>query len=360
MKKRIWLLCAALIAFCCVLLFWRSGSERAKAGAGKDAGAAGPITQNPSPASNAGAPVSGQTSAAPLLNAQNIAHSPIEESNGAYQKILGVWQTPIDFYGRVIDENSNAVAGANISFHWVETPDAGGNREAQTLSDNDGLFSLHGARGPSLSVIVSKAGYYSSSEKDHPVFKYGSFATGDYSPNSLEPVIFHLHTKGTGAPLIRVRFPSGIGQIAQLRHDGTPIEINLFDGQKAAAGTGQLKLELLRDISHPNAKTFDWLLQVSVPGGGLVQTSDEFALEAPQAGYQPVVKISMNATNGNWSESFTGRFYVQLPGPKFARVDLFLSAYNGAFTVQSDVNPSGARNLEYDPGGSPQQQSQQE
>ena len=33
-----------------------------------------------------------------------------------------------------------------------------------------------------------------------------------------------------------------MGQIAQLHHDGTPVELDLFKGAQVPAGSGQLKL----------------------------------------------------------------------------------------------------------------------
>lgn len=120
----------------------------------------------------------------------------------------------------------------------------------------------------------------------------------------------------------------------------------MIDGQQADAGSGQLKLELKRDVSKPNAKTFDWSFQISVPNGGLVKTDDEFAFEAPDRGYQASITVDMPATNSDWAEDFAGQYYVQLPGDKYARINLNLSAYNGAFTIKSWINPSGSRELE--------------
>ena len=31
------------------------------------------------------------------------------------------WQTPMEFYGKVIDENGNAIAGASVRFEWDES-----------------------------------------------------------------------------------------------------------------------------------------------------------------------------------------------------------------------------------------------
>ena len=72
------------------------------------------------------------------------------------------WQKPIEFYGRVLDENSNGVAGANIWFHWADMSEDVNANTSTTQSDVEGLFSLHGKLGRSLHVWVSKEGYYAS------------------------------------------------------------------------------------------------------------------------------------------------------------------------------------------------------
>jgi len=271
--------------------------------------------------------------------------SEIEKSNILAQRTLELWQGTINFYGKVEDEGNHAVAGATINFDWSEAPKESGFRRANITSDAQGLFSLKNERGLSLGVSVSKKGYYPCRTE---TFNFGPLKGTPFQPDSLNPVVFHLHTTGKGAALIATRFPSGIGQIVQLHHDGTPIEISLMDGQQAAPGTGQLKLELHRDISHPNAPTFDWSFQLAVPNGGLAKAQDEFPFEAPDTGYQPSLTVNMPATNADWTEDFASQYYLQLPGEKYGRINLNLSAYNGTFTLKSWINPSGSHDLEPD------------
>jgi hypothetical protein len=269
----------------------------------------------------------------------------ISKTNPTTAFVLAAWQTPIEFYGKVVDENSNAVAAAKISFHWVEFPAEDGNRNTNTESDVEGLFSLRGQRGPDLSVSVSKEGYYAA-HRGEQGFKYGPFGNPDFSPNPQNPVIFTLRKKGKGEPLIQSEFPPGMGQIAQLRGDGTPAEIDLFNSQKVSEGNGQLRLELFRGQAEKTSPRFDWKCRLSVPGGGLVETDQEFAFEAPQTGYEASLVIDMPATNQTWCDDLTRKYYVQLPGGRYGRIDFYLLADNGVFTIKSAINPNGSRNLE--------------
>ena len=257
---------------------------------------------------------------------------------------LALWQAPIDFYGKVVDEHTNPVAGASISFRWDDYTAEDWTRSSTAISDEDGLFSLIGKHGSTLIVSVGKDGYYT------PHSGQGSFqfASGNpnFSPDSQNPIVFTLREKGEGVQLITTVFPAGIGQIAQLHHDGSPVELDLLRGAQVPAGTGQLQLQLWRDVSDRKAKVFDWKLQLSAPGGGLVGTDEEFAFQAPQNGYQPSIVIDMPATNQNWQSEVRTKYYIQLPNGDYGRIDFYLLPYNGVFTVHSAINPTGSQNLE--------------
>ena len=70
------------------------------------------------------------------------------------------WRTPIEFYGEVVDENTNPVSGAKIDFDANDTS-ASGTSVFHTQSDANGLFSIKNIQGKILGVKVSKEGYYS-------------------------------------------------------------------------------------------------------------------------------------------------------------------------------------------------------
>ncbi len=289
-----------------------------------------------------------------ILEKRQTTNAPVDTSGSLPKKVpwptaevfskqaLAPWHTPIEFYGKVIDQNSNPVEGASIQFQW--SGDSEKISKAETTSDVDGLFSLQGKKGRVLDVSVSKEGYYNS-HKDKTGFLY-ALGPDIYSPDPLNPVVFHLRKKGNGESLIEKDFPPSIGQIWQLHHDGTPVELDLLNGSPNPNGNGQLKLEFWRDISDLKKQPFDWKLQLSVAGGGLLQTDEEFPFDAPENGYQPSIVIDMPATNQNWIGDLRTKFYVQLPNGNYGRIDFYLLSYNGVFTVKSWVNPTGSRNLE--------------
>lgn len=243
-----------------------------------------------------------------------------------------------DFYGKLIDQSGQPVTGADITVEINLAIGRGGTQKTQT--DAAGLFQFTGLRGKSLNITPEKKGYLLSG--------HGLGLKGLNGPETgLNNRAVYSVWKLRGAePVIKTDFPVGRGQVTQLHHDGTPIEVDLLKGTQVSAGSGQLKLEFWRDISNKNARTFDWKLQLSAPHGGLAETSEEFAFQAPESGYQPSIMIDMPATNQNWQSEVRSKYYIQLPDGKYGRIDFYLLPHNGVFTVHSVINPSGSRNLE--------------
>jgi hypothetical protein len=340
MRKRIWITGVLAIAILLLLIFSKREHPRTLPAfpteTNQQASEPSPFQPLPNlpPAQNA-----------TISGAPGVPSSPQsgnDVSNKLYQQEQTEWHKPIYFYGKVVDENSNAVSGAHIRLQWRAFPD----EEASTAmieSDAEGLFKLEGKTGRSLIVSVEKPGYFNS-RQDKTSFLY-SLGPDIYTAQQWNPVIFHLQKKSSGEALIENNFPPGM-QIAQLKHDGTPVEIDLLNGQKASVGNGQLKLEFWRDISEKNANKFDWRARLSVPDGGIVSSDKEFLFQAPETGYQPFCEIDMPKTNQNWVAEIRDKYYVKLPDGKYGRLDFYLLSDNGVFTVHSAINPTGSRNLE--------------
>jgi hypothetical protein len=342
MRKTIWITCAIVLAVCLLLLFKTTHHQNTALPEQSES-----LTNQSSQPDQPKAVENRQTSnVARTAVVPSVAVAPTvapSESNAINPQLLTAWQAPIEFYGKVVDENSNPVAVVNIHFRWSEIPAEDGMRTADTQSDAEGLFSLNGKRGRSLTVWFGKYGYYSS-DGGQKTFSYA--LPRGISPDPMNPVIFKLHAKAKGESLITSSFPTGMGQIAQLHHDGTPVELDLFKGAQVPTGSGQLKLEFWREITNRNANIYDWKCQLTVPSGGLVETPEEFAFQAPKSGYQSPIVIDMPATNQNWQGEVRNKYYIQLPDGKYGRFDFYLLPRNGVFTVQSAINPSGSRNLE--------------
>lgn len=342
MRKSVAVICAIVLFFCAWLLLHRKVENV------KSPLTGGQPTPNTQGVANQTAPsrVANTSSNAPKSSEASLAAEKAkllatpEGSNALQQRILSDWQRPIDFYGKVVDENTNPVAGANITFGWSEFPTEDGARKATTASDADGLFSLRDQRGPALDVWVSKPGYVSSHNGQWG-FIYAHGAT-KYMPDSSSPVLFVLHKKGEGTSLITSQNGMKSDVWVRVPPDNRPVTVDLL--QKQANANGQL---VVRQFKPPFREATNWSFSLSIPGGGLVENQDEFQFEAPESNYQSTLEFDFNKSQTNWTTQVTKQFYIAFGEPRkygWLRVESNLGQETIFLTYA--INPSGSRNLE--------------
>jgi len=238
---------------------------------------------------------------------------------------------PIEFYGKVVDEHSNAVAGASASFSWVDLSPAGTSQRV-VKSDAQGNFSIAGIKGASMLVNVSKDGYLVAKAENQNAFDFASFSSANfYQPDAAQPVIFHLRKRGETEPLVHNSYevPVTIGNAA---------EVKINNGQSTMSFT------LLSNDWHREGK---WEVQVSIQNGGITPATEEFIIQAPAEGYQQNLNLDKKTPKSpNWPSGEGGFFYLK-SGQNYGRMDIQMIP--GKKTVYLDVwiNPKvGSRNIE--------------
>jgi hypothetical protein len=272
-------------------------------------------------------------------NATPLAKA-IAETNPIAARELAMWQAPIAFYGKVLDENSNAIAGAQVSFHWMETPTTDGSRSSDTESDSEGLFSLHGAFGPTLTVSVSKNGYYTSKSTPDG-FRY-ALGNEPFHPDPRDPVVFYLRKKGQGTELITSANGMRPDVWVRVPKDNTSVRVDFF--QKQASATGQLEI---RQIKPPWQSATNWSFSLSILNGGLIENHDEFQFEAPEIGYQPTVTYDFAKGESDWTTHVVKQFYIEFGQPrKYGWLRFESDISQETVFVTYALNPTGSRNLE--------------
>jgi hypothetical protein len=252
------------------------------------------------------------------------------------------WKQPVNFYGRVVDENNTPVADAGVHFEWNDISEKG-TSDADTVSDANGFFSLKDRRGKRLYVDVGKAGYYSSGDARNATFEYANPADGLFTPDPNRPVVFHLRKKGIGADLIH-----GLKLLGS-RIDGTLSYVDLSEGKNSLTPPGDLTVQCTRSAIGKDKK-FDWTFTLGAPDGGLIESTDEFMLLAPEDGYQPTYQISHKVGDPDWVAGEKHKFYVKSQGGKhYARIEITIIpdyGQNAAYDLKWDLNPNDSRNLE--------------
>lgn len=314
----------------------------------------------PQPESTAQTSLAAGTSTEPSPAEAQASPTPPEQAarlHAASALVDKIFSSPIEFYGRVVDQNGDPVPHADVGYTAADKFNASGsNYTGQT--DAQGYFQITGISGAALGVAVRKAGYYfihNPSDRSLPT----STATFGYSmgpdsyrrvpPTKDKPAVFVLHKMGATEPLVHVGT-----RYYKVSKDGQPIDVNLETGREVPAGQGDVRFERWANDQKKNQRRhFDWRFRIAVPGGGLVERNGQFDFEAPEDGYEENVEIDMPASLGDkWRSTVDRSYFVKMRDGRYARFNVTIQAAHDNPTFRSDayLNPTpGSRNLEYDP-----------
>ena len=259
------------------------------------------------------------------------------------------WKSPIKFYGKVIDENNGAVPGAMVVFQWTDTS-ANGTSERTVYTGGDGRFELTGVSGKRLGINqLQKDGYYRVNKGAPRSFEYAAFFEENYyQPDPANPVTFRLKKKGD-VPLELVVRQALMG----ITPDGSPHYIDLATTRKTSEGKGDIAIRITR-TAPTEVKQYDWEATIEgVNGAGVLESADEFMFEAPEAGYEQTYSYRFRVSDPEWKSQLGRKYFVRARnGQLHGRLELdFIPKYqnSAAIAVHFYVNPTGSRNLEYQP-----------
>jgi len=250
---------------------------------------------------------------------------------------------PFDFYGKVLDENGQPVAGAKVvALVQGELGSAHGSTEHDLLSDQDGLFKLEGVHSFGIIVTVTKDGYYTLPDKHGPWFwiiRDGTMPTKDH------PAIYPLQKKGPTEPLAVLETGS-----IHVPTDGTLFEFNLERRRVVKGQPGTFNVQLWVDAHDPKSdQPYHWKFRITVPGGGIQPRMNEYDFSAPPSGYKEFIETEVTPGISGWNDSRDQDCFVKLGDGKYARIRLTVRALGDFFITSGYLNPSGSPNLEFDP-----------
>ena len=252
------------------------------------------------------------------------------------------WKTPIEFYGRVLDQHDQPVPEAKVTLGWTAS---GGSKSGSVRSDANGYFEFTGERGKYLDVDVSKPGYVGGKQA-RKGFEYAAFFEFDFHvPDAKRPVIFRLWKLGNAEPMYLWTMSEDVGV------DDQPIWISARNGK--IAPTGDLAISVWRSIQErPPMTPFDLRITLrAAPGGGIVQTTDDLMYLAPETGWAPEIVISRHVGPPWYGSVEEPKIYLRTPEGKYAalkiKIDQFTKPGSG-IQIVGYMNPSGSRNLEFD------------
>ena len=256
------------------------------------------------------------------------------------QHSLSDKNSPIDFYGQVIDQQGNPIGGVTIKVyvrHWELTMDAMSRPIRMTkVTDANGRFDIHGPTGDGIDIeLIEKARF--DLEPSQRSF-------GPSGGRTEIPIMFRMWSANTHERLI-------VGEKSfHIIPDGRMNFLNLTNGTIAASGEGDFKIWVRRPAEISSGQRYEWSCGIEGNTGGLLLEVDANAAmyTAPAEGYEPSFIFEQKVGSG-WGDS-TGRkrFYVRLKnGKMYGRLCIELFAYYndrtpGLVRVDYAVNPSGS------------------
>jgi hypothetical protein len=285
-----------------------------------------------------------------------------EESGPGAIAFAAAHLTPILFYGKVIDQDGNPVADADVEYVGNNIPWGGAARQ-RMKTDAMGEFQIN-ATGISLSVDISKVSHRSLLRRSDvaPVeaagdpsssdsFKYATlFGPTVHRPDKAHPVTFTLYKSGVLEPLIVDK-----GKDLIMAKDGTPIRVQLQPGNPKTV----IELQCWTyDQTLNSERHYDWNFKMTIPAGGMIERPNEIAFTAPMSGYERKVfeySMAKELPGNQWKDEVAKSFFVRFEGDTYAVLDVKMISGGGNFAVVSFLlNPkSGSRNLETAPPEKP-------
>jgi len=285
----------------------------------------------------------------PVQEVNPTTNDPTQHRLESLSNIVQNWSAlvhdQIQFYGKVVDESNQPIEGAGVRFVWAQMwPLPEGTPSTNVISDQEGLFSITGVVGSRLGVHVSKGGYYYVKSLNSDSFNYSSLpGMTPFRPDPKNPILFHLRKKGPGADLISATLMK-----VKIPLDGMPVNIDFFN--RNSGGSGQLRLSQIKPSYEGWKQATVWSFKMEIPYGGFVEQNDEFPIEAPETGYQPVIEFDFKAGQPDWNTHFTKNYYIVFGNPPcYGRLTIETDISWNSAHITYTVNPDGSRNLESDP-----------
>jgi len=286
---------------------------------------------------------------------QSSSHGDLKSMNPIV-RVIESYRTPIEFYGKVVDQNGEPVGGASVKIFPFDQPF--GERESKSkmslTSNANGTFSVNGIKGLAMGVEIRKEGYLVMPDYglERPAssrrIEYGLDGSGGAQfkdPN--HPTLFTLHKLGQLEPLVYVA-----DKRWRLPADGNPRSIAL-DSEK---GVGSHQIEFRFDTDWARIPKdsdalfgiFDWKLEMRIPGGGFVRNKSDYAFEAPESGYEESIRFDHPKANSNWKKTDFGRYFVKFSDGTYGRIRFGIAGNSdtGPLSMTSWMNlKPGSRNL---------------
>jgi hypothetical protein len=254
---------------------------------------------------------------------------------------------PINFYGKVIDQEGKPVVGAKVNLE-VQANYFDENRSEQKQfpleTDQNGNFTLTGAYGAIVKVLsVEKEGFELTKKVKRG---YSYTLPAEFQPDPNNPVVLKTWKQQGKEPLAHSLWH---GKVVC---DGTTNRFDLISGRPSPEGN--LEIVCVRTplkSPPPGNGRFDYKFEITVIGGGIRPAQDEFTYLAPEGDYSKSLTFSQKADDPKWDSKIPipKEYYLKTADGHYGMLFVdWYAAQNSPTHLEWNIsiNPSGSRNLE--------------
>jgi len=269
----------------------------------------------------------------------------IDQESG-YEELRNAWNVPIEFHGKVLDQDGSPLKDVTIHFKarsYPKTPAAFGRMDFATgkvVSADDGTFSITGYRGDSLTIeSLEKHGYRTPRQNCSFAFQN---SPGGYQLSNSEPISFML----VASDLPKAK--RILEQNLSVEWNGGPQEISF------GPEIGSLRMICSRDALPPTLdRGFAWAAKLSSSDFTMARLDPSMPLQlvAPADGYRSAIEFHGDKSQTPWNNMQELRFHIKTKDGRFgiASLTLYLarskeSRIGGTLAVH--LNERGSRNLD--------------
>jgi hypothetical protein len=329
--RKTWIIVAVLLVLGVLLtLAWRAHQPKPPAPSTAEASALPPTV--PEQVSPAPAPTSKREKISNLLGGLNHKH--------------------IEFYGKVVDQAGTPLPDVAVYASVIyNTGLTSGMAKSETKSDAQGLFSIKGMKGRTLGLSLDKPGYEYDGEKGPFHFTELVGEKDRYTPDRNNPVVLVMWKLQGAEPMIRFEqrgYP--------VPPTGSAVRIDLKTGKRVEIGG-----DIVITLRHAEAeigqrlKRYPWNAEITVPGGGLIESTSRRMYLAPESGYHSTIALNQTGQETRWEPGIAKTYYLKTGSGHYARIRIDLNTdtstkYDSYAVLTWWLNPKpGSRNLEFDP-----------
>lgn len=256
--------------------------------------------------------------------------------------------TPIAYFGKVVDQDGKPLQGVAIEYTVTAIPmmpslwGPDDKKKGECVTDQNGLFSIDGEHGVSLTIkALKKSGYRESGYYEQAGVRYEPYSPERHMPDRDKPVEFMLIRddlqKAEEALSQQIRFNwNAESTILALGPNVGKLELT-------ASRTGRDKTDTV--------KKFAWEVKMHTIGFNLVKLPDENARIAPLEGYGTNARVGFSPEEKTWKSEVSERYAILTDSGIYGLMDL--SVYGGGNDggvcgrVTVYLNKGGTRNLDH-------------